>query len=65
MADLINHELVPDYRFTAIRYEQRPVHDRAGQPVEGLHQVWIWLDNEAQLNSYTTEAVKEIILAFR
>ena len=27
--------------------------------------MWIWLDNEPQLNSYTTEAVKEVILAFR
>ena len=31
----------------------------------GLHQIWITLDNEKQLNSYTTEAVKEVILAFR
>jgi 6-oxo-cyclohex-1-ene-carbonyl-CoA hydrolase len=65
LTDLIDHDLVPGYRFQSIRYEERPVHDRAGQAVEGLHQVWIWLDNEAQLNSYTTEAVKEIILALR
>ena len=39
--------------------------DRAGKPVDGLHQVWIWLDNERQLNSYTTAMVKEVILAFR
>jgi 6-oxo-cyclohex-1-ene-carbonyl-CoA hydrolase len=62
---LKNHDLVPDYRFTAIRYEERPVHDRAGAAVDGLHQVWISLDNEAQLNSYTTDAVREVILAFR
>ena len=65
MTDLKNHELVPDSPFTSIRYEQRPVLGRKGEVVEGLHQVWIWLDNEAQLNSYTTQAVKEIILAFR
>ncbi len=65
MTDPINHELVPGYQFHSIRYEERPVCDRAGKTVEGLHQVWIWLDNEAQLNSYTTEAVKEVILAFR
>jgi 6-oxocyclohex-1-ene-carbonyl-CoA hydrolase len=65
MTELKNHDLVPDARFTSIRYEERPVLDRRGGPVEGLHQVWIWLDNERQLNSYTTEAVKEIILAFR
>ena len=37
--------------------------DRDGKPVDGLHQVWISLDNEAQLNSYTTAAVKDVILA--
>jgi 6-oxo-cyclohex-1-ene-carbonyl-CoA hydrolase len=61
----IDHDLVPDHAFRHIRYEHRPVHDRAGRPAEGLHQVWIWLDNEGQLNSYTTAAVKELILAFR
>ena len=63
--ELKNHELVPDYVFRAIRYETRPVLDRAGKPVEGLHQVWIILDNEKQLNSYTTQMVKDVILAFR
>jgi 6-oxo-cyclohex-1-ene-carbonyl-CoA hydrolase len=63
--DLKNHDLVPDCAFRSIRYDERPVLDRAGAAVEGLHQVWIALDNEAQLNSYTTEAVKEVILAFR
>ncbi len=48
-----------------IRYEERPIVDRTGQPVAGLHQVWIWLDNERQLNSYTTAAVQEVIHAFR
>jgi 6-oxo-cyclohex-1-ene-carbonyl-CoA hydrolase len=63
--ELKNHELAVGLEFRAIRYEQRPVRGRDGQPVTGLHQVWIWLDNESQLNSYTTDAVKEIILAFR
>ena len=65
MTNLINHDLVPDLEFQEIVYERRPVLDRQGAPMEGLHQVWIWLDNERQLNSYTTSAVKEIILAFR
>jgi 6-oxocyclohex-1-ene-carbonyl-CoA hydrolase len=60
-----NHELDADFTFRAIRYEERPALGRDGKPVQGLHQVWIWLDNEAQLNSYTTAAVKEVILAFR
>ncbi len=63
--ELFNHDLVPDYEFSHIRYEHRRVLGRDKQPVEGLHQTWIWLDNERQLNSYTTDAVKEIILAFR
>ena len=63
--ELLNHELAPNYAFEYIRYEHRPVVDRAGQEVDGLHQTWIWLDNERQLNSYTTEAVKDLILAFR
>ncbi len=65
MTELKNHDLVPDHAFTAIRYEERPVRGRKGEVIDGLHQVWIWLDNEAQLNSYTTQAVKDIILAFR
>lgn len=65
MPELKSHELVPDVTFRQIRYEERPVATRDGTPAEGLHQVWIWLDNERQLNSYTTEAVKEVILAFR
>ena len=65
MTMLVNHELVPDAVFHAIRYQTKPVLDRAGQAVAGLHAVWIWLDNEKQLNSYTTAAIKELILAFR
>ncbi len=63
--ELMNHELVADLELRHIRYEERPVRGRDGQPVDGLHQVWIWLDNERQLNSYTTAAVKDVILAFR
>jgi 6-oxo-cyclohex-1-ene-carbonyl-CoA hydrolase len=63
--ELVNHELVPGYNFHSIRYEERPVRDRAGAIVDGLHSVWISLDNEKQLNSYTTDALKELILAFR
>ncbi len=65
MPELKNHELVTGHPFASIRYEERPVRDRDGKAVDGLHQVWISLDNEAQLNSYTTDAVKDVILAFR
>ena len=63
--ELANHELVPGYQFRSIGYEERQVLDRKGAAVEGLHAVWISLDNERQLNSYTTEALKELILALR
>jgi len=62
---LKSHTLVSDVAFGEIRYELRPARDRAGAPVPGLHNAWIILDNAAQLNSYTTEAAKEIILALR
>ena len=62
---LVDHDLDPDYEFTEILYEERPVLDTAGAAVDGLHSVWIILDNPDQLNSYTTQATKDIILAFR
>jgi 6-oxo-cyclohex-1-ene-carbonyl-CoA hydrolase len=65
MEQLVNHELLPDAEFHHIRYEERPVYDRSGKVAEGLHVIWIALDNEKQLNSYTTAAVKDVILALR
>jgi 6-oxocyclohex-1-ene-carbonyl-CoA hydrolase len=62
---LKDHRLVTTPRYDAIHVERRPVLDRAGQPVDGLTNAWIWLDNPAQLNSYTTGALRELILAFR
>ncbi|OIP43269.1 MAG: 6-oxocyclohex-1-ene-1-carbonyl-CoA hydrolase [Deltaproteobacteria bacterium CG2_30_63_29] len=63
--DLINHELLPTYEFRHIGYETRPVYQHDGTEVPGLNQVWLILDNEKQLNSYTTAAVKEVILGFQ
>ena len=62
---LKEHTLVPDYRFEHIRYQLKPAIDPSGKPVEGLFNAWIVIDNPAQLNSYTTEIAKEIVLAFR
>ncbi len=62
---LNSHTLVTDHDYKEILYELRPVLDPAGNPVEGLHNAWIWLNNPKQYNSYTTDAVKEAILAFR
>jgi 6-oxo-cyclohex-1-ene-carbonyl-CoA hydrolase len=62
---LKSHTLIDGYEYKEILYELRPVHDLAGAPVEGLYNAWIILNNPSQYNSYTTGAVKEVILAFR
>jgi 6-oxo-cyclohex-1-ene-carbonyl-CoA hydrolase len=62
---LKDHRLVRDAAWTSIRYELKPARDRGGEPVPDLFNAWIWLDNPAQLNSYTTDALRELILAFR
>lgn len=49
----------------AVRYEKRAARDRDGKPLAGLYNAWITLVNPAQFNSYTTEMVKAVILAFR
>lgn len=63
--ELIDHRLVPEYEFEHIIYVTRPVLDRNGEVIGGLHAREIFLNNPDQLNSYTTAAVKEIILAFQ
>jgi 6-oxocyclohex-1-ene-carbonyl-CoA hydrolase len=65
MTSLKTHELAPGTPFFHVRYERRPVHDRDGKVAAGLVQVWITLDNERQLNSYTTKTIEEMILAVR
>ena len=62
---LNEHTLVSGYEYKEIFYELKPVLDPAGNVVEGLHNAWITLNNPKQFNSYTTDAVKEVILAFR
>jgi 6-oxo-cyclohex-1-ene-carbonyl-CoA hydrolase len=62
---LKEHTLVPNGTFHHIRYELRPALDPQGRVAAGLFNAWIILNNPSQLNSYTTEAVKEVILAFR
>jgi 6-oxo-cyclohex-1-ene-carbonyl-CoA hydrolase len=49
----------------AVRYEKRPAKGEDGKPVAGLYNAWITIDNPAQFNSYTTDMVKAVILAFR
>jgi 6-oxocyclohex-1-ene-carbonyl-CoA hydrolase len=60
-----NHNLVEAVVPRNILVERKPVRDRLGKPVEGLHNVWITLNNPRELNSYTTDMAKEVILALR
>lgn len=60
-----NHNLLDNFEPREILLERRPAIDHNGKPVAGLHNVWITLNNPAELNSYTTTMVKEVILALR
>jgi 6-oxo-cyclohex-1-ene-carbonyl-CoA hydrolase len=60
-----NHNLVEAISSREILVERKPVRDMAGKPVEGLHNVWITLNNPSELNSYTTAMAKELILSLR
>jgi 6-oxo-cyclohex-1-ene-carbonyl-CoA hydrolase len=62
--NIVSHNLV-EVEFKEILYELRPCLDLNGDPVDGLNNAWISLNNPKQYNSYTTAAVKEVILAFR
>ncbi|MCL4489346.1 MAG: 6-oxocyclohex-1-ene-1-carbonyl-CoA hydratase [Chloroflexi bacterium] len=44
-----------------IIYENRPIVNPEGKPVEGVYSAWITLNNPAQYNSYTTKMVKGVI----
>jgi 6-oxocyclohex-1-ene-carbonyl-CoA hydrolase len=63
-AGLIDHNL-PEMVAPGVKYEKRPARKPDGSVVEGLYNAWIWLDNPGQYNSYTTDMVKALILAFR
>jgi 6-oxo-cyclohex-1-ene-carbonyl-CoA hydrolase len=63
--ELKNHDLVDDLARPGVRYELRPARRPDGREAPGLHNAWITLDNPGQYNSYTTDMVKGVILAFR
>jgi 6-oxo-cyclohex-1-ene-carbonyl-CoA hydrolase len=60
-----DHTLNGAGEFAGLGYEAIPVRSPDGADVPGLHTVRITLDNPAQLNSYTTEMVKGVILGMR
>jgi 6-oxo-cyclohex-1-ene-carbonyl-CoA hydrolase len=61
---LRSHDLT-DGSAAGVRFERRPARTPEGAVAPGLFNAWIWLDNPSQYNSYTTEMVKALILAFR
>jgi 6-oxo-cyclohex-1-ene-carbonyl-CoA hydrolase len=60
-----NHDLCEPRTRAGVQYEEVPLRGPQGEPCQGLHWARITLDNPRQLNSYTTEMVKDVILAFR
>ncbi len=61
--ELKDHNLVR-HNYSEIIFEKRPCLDADLSPVKDLYNAWIIINNPKQYNSYTTRAVKEIILAF-
>ena len=68
-AEAKDHGLVAEHVRKSVTegviYDKRPVKGADGKPVAGLFNAWITLNNPSQFNSYTTEMVKSVILAFR
>jgi 6-oxo-cyclohex-1-ene-carbonyl-CoA hydrolase len=63
--DCKSHDLVDDFAKPGVRYELKPAKRPDGSVATGLYNAWITLDNPSQYNSYTTDMVKGVILAFR
>jgi 6-oxo-cyclohex-1-ene-carbonyl-CoA hydrolase len=62
---LKDHDLTAPGPVPGVLYDEPALRDPQGSPVPGLHAVRITLDNPGQLNSYTTEMVKGVILGLR
>jgi len=60
-----DHNLIAGFAPKNLAVSRRAVFDRGGVPIDGLHNVWITLDNPKELNSYTTSMLKELILTLR
>ncbi len=63
--ELVNYDLAPKVIVEGVTFEKRPARCPRGHALDGLYNAWITLDNPQQYNSYTTEMVKGVILAFR
>ncbi|HYA66057.1 MAG TPA: 6-oxocyclohex-1-ene-1-carbonyl-CoA hydratase [Burkholderiaceae bacterium] len=67
--ELKDHALLGEEHFgseaPSVIYDRRPVLDPQSKAVPGLFASWIWLNNPAQYNSYTTAMVKAVIAGFQ
>jgi len=59
------HELAGSQDVPGVRYEEQPVRSPGGEAAAGLHVARITLDNPRQLNSYTTDMIRGVILGMR
>jgi len=62
---LVDYDLAREVVVPGVILEKRPARCSGGHALDGLYIAWITLDNPKQYNSYTTEMVKGVILAFR
>ena len=60
-----DHDLAPVDGRPGVLFENRPVRTPDGREAPGLHSTRIVLNNPEQLNSYTTEMIKAVILGMR
>jgi len=62
---LVDYDLAREVVVPGVILEKRSARCSGGHALDGLYNAWITLDNAKQYNSYTTEMVKGVILAFR
>jgi len=62
---LIDHNLTDAPMDACVLFEKKPAKTPDGKEVPGLFNAWVTLNNPTQFNSYTTDMVKSVILAFR
>ena len=63
--ELVDYDLARDVIVPGVILERRPARCPGGTVIDGLFHAWITIDNPKQYNSYTTDMVKGVILAFR
>jgi 6-oxo-cyclohex-1-ene-carbonyl-CoA hydrolase len=63
--ELVDYDLAREVIVPGVNLDKRPARCPGGHALDGLYNAWITLDNPKQYNSYTTEMVKGVILAFR